>query len=319
MPTGGTPHSYNLRSAEDTQQPAQTVQQVLAETIRESVQQLDPVEGNLLQTATMATFKLEVFRGDETDRIEDFIKRFDQYTSIVGMKKEQHLDVLFYHLEGRARWFIDTVKPQPKTVEDAKKALENKFKQEVKVKLNVFNMKKMSTESINDFIYTIEKDTHHMSLPENVRVKIALEGLDSHICSAISSHGPKTLDEVRELAGRVETTPPPHVPAATPDTNQNQLAEIMTMMRQMWNERTPRAGHQQESSRPQSQQQQRPQPQQQQHGQQQQQQQGQCMRCGRSCFGKTCPAWGKTCFKCNKMNHFKSVCRGVRVYQNKNQ
>ena len=40
-------------------------------------------------------------------------------------KKEHNLDVLLY--EGRARWFIDSTKPQPKTVEDAKKALENKF------------------------------------------------------------------------------------------------------------------------------------------------------------------------------------------------
>ena len=48
-----------------------------------------------------------------------------------------------------------------------------------------------------------------MNLPENVRVNIALECLDPHICLAISSHGPKTLDEVRVLAGRVETTPPP--------------------------------------------------------------------------------------------------------------
>ena len=105
-----------------------------------------------------------------------------------------------YHLEGRDRRFIDTVEPQPKTVEDAIKALKAKFKQEIKVKLNVFDMKKMSSESINDFLYFLEKDAHHVILPENVRLKIDLEGLDPHMCSDISHHGPKTLAEVRELS-----------------------------------------------------------------------------------------------------------------------
>ena len=86
MPTGGKPQSYNLRSAEDTRQQAQTVQQVLAETIHETIQQDEPVEANSLLNVKIATFKLEVFHGDETDRIEDFIKRFDQYTCIAGIK-----------------------------------------------------------------------------------------------------------------------------------------------------------------------------------------------------------------------------------------
>ena len=64
------------------------------------------------------------------------------------------------------------------------------------------------------------KKIHHMNLPENVRMKMALECLEPHICLAISSHGPKTLDEVRVLAGRVETIPPPPVATATADPSQ---------------------------------------------------------------------------------------------------
>ena len=77
-----------------------------------------------------------MFRGDVTDKVEDFLKSFDQYVSIVQIKKQQ-LDVLLYHLEGRARWYLDSVSPQPKYVDEAKVALTTKFKQDVTVKLNL--------------------------------------------------------------------------------------------------------------------------------------------------------------------------------------
>ena len=302
MPAVGVPHNYNLRSADDID--------------RDQVETEETVESISTPSVMAGAFKLDMFRGDGTDKVEDFLKRFEQYVNIVQIKKEQQLDVLLYHLEGRARWYLDTVSPQPKTVDEAKVALTTKFKQDVTVRLNVFSMKKMEAESISDFMYRLEKDTHHMNLPENVRVKIALEGLDPHICSAISSHGPKTLDEVRVLAGRVETTPPPPVAAATADPSQNPLAEIMAMMREMMTERTPPRQERPfgrpypRNQRPQQQQQQQPQ-------RQQQQNERSCMRCGgRSCFGQSCPAWGKTCFKCNKLNHYKSVCRGTRVFPN---
>ena len=61
-----------------------------------------------------------MFRGDGTNKVEDFLKRFEQYVNIVQIKKEQQQDVLLYHLGGRARWYLDSVSPQPKSVDEVK-------------------------------------------------------------------------------------------------------------------------------------------------------------------------------------------------------
>ena len=84
-PSSWLPHNYNLRNAEDTDSdPIET---------EETVQEIhtNPIKyGRHL-------FKLDVFRGDVTDKVEDFLKSSDQYVSIVQIKKQQ-LDVLLYHL-----------------------------------------------------------------------------------------------------------------------------------------------------------------------------------------------------------------------------
>lgn len=54
-------------------------------------------------------------------------------------------------------------------------------------------------------------------------MNVAIEGLDPHIRSALSSHGPENLDEVRRLANRVESTTP--VQNAEP-VREDQLALI---------------------------------------------------------------------------------------------
>lgn len=48
--------------------------------------------------------------------------------------------------------------------------------------------------------------------------------------------------------------------------------------------------------------------------------QGNCSGCGRNCQSRdACPAYGKPCFKCGKMNHFSSVCRNPVQPQNRPQ
>ena len=36
---------------------------------------------------------------------------------------------------------------------------------------------------------------------------------------------------------------------------------------------------------------------------------GNCHNCGTSHPPKCCPAYGKTCYNCNKKGHFKPLCR----------
>ena len=81
--------------------------------------------------------------------------------------------------------------------------LTNKFKVE-KIKMDIFGMKKLDIEFINDFVYRVERDTRDLNLPDQLHVQIAVGGLHPTVQSAISSHGPKNLDDVRTLANLVQ-------------------------------------------------------------------------------------------------------------------
>ena len=77
----------------------------------------------------MATgFRLEKFRGDDTDDVEEFIKKFDRYCNVTNVKNEQKLDLMCLHLEGRASWYVDNLATAPEDLTALKAALTNKFK-----------------------------------------------------------------------------------------------------------------------------------------------------------------------------------------------
>ena len=71
MQADGVPYNYNLRIAEDTDSdPIETVEGI-----------------STLLKIWQAPLSLKCL-GDGTNKVEDFLKRFDQYVSIVQIKKE---------------------------------------------------------------------------------------------------------------------------------------------------------------------------------------------------------------------------------------
>ena len=66
------PHNYNLR-------------------ISSSAVAVQETEDIVQETGIdMATgFRLEKFRGDDTDDVEEFIKKFDRYCNVTNLKNEQ--------------------------------------------------------------------------------------------------------------------------------------------------------------------------------------------------------------------------------------
>ena len=183
----------------------------------------------------MATgFKLEKFRGDGTDDIEEFLKRFERYCNVTNVKNEQKMDLLCLHLEGRASWYIDSLTTAPVDLAALTLVLTNKFKVEKQIKMDIFKMKKMDIESNRDFVYRVDKETLKLKLPEELRVQIAVDGLEPSVRSAISSHGPKTLDEVRVLADRVQATASVNMtaPVQKDDAMQQILSLLQTLVTQ---------------------------------------------------------------------------------------
>ena len=128
-----------------------------------------------------------------------------------------------------------------------------------------------------------------LELTEQLKVQIAVDGLHPNIQSAILSHGPKSLDEVRTLANRVQQ----HIAAvsAVSAPQEGALQQILGLLEKM-----TMTNNQHQQPRPQSTNQ-------------------QCMGCGgRSCKSRnSCPAKGKICHHCGLPNHFRPVCRQAQM------
>ena len=63
--------------------------------------------------------------------------------------------------------------------------------------MDIFGMKNLDIKSINDFVYRVEREPRNLKLPDQLQVQIAVGGLHLTVQSAISSHGPKNSDDVR--------------------------------------------------------------------------------------------------------------------------
>ena len=72
-----------------------------------------------------------------------------------------------------------------------------------------------------------------LELPEQLKVQIAVGGLHPSIQSAIQSHGPKTLDEVRTLANRVQQ--PIAAVSAVSAPQEGALQQILGLLEKMTN------------------------------------------------------------------------------------
>ena len=258
------------------------------------------------QSYNMASvFRLENFKGDSSQDIRSFLKRFEQYKGCTGINEEQGLATLAWHLDGTARLWFESLDPQPTTENRLKEALMTKFVIDRPLNMNIYSMKQENCESAQDFLRRLECEVLKSGnkVSSEVQVQIALNGMDRAIGSAISTHAPKDLDEVKRLCNRMgcvrqdasvaQATLPSKLEAAV-DVLTATMAQLSSKLedrttpQKRW---TPQETNSQE-----------------------------CSRCGGRCFSSSsCRAMGKTCYKCKKLNHFGNKCRGVRVTQNGQQ
>ena len=97
-----------------------------------------------------------------------------------------------------------------------------------RIKIDIFSMKKMDNESNSDFVHRVDKKTLKLKIPKELWVQIAVDGLEPSVRSAISSHGPKTLDEVRVLADRVQASA--SVNLTMPKQKDQSMQQILSLL-----------------------------------------------------------------------------------------
>ena len=156
-----------------------------------------------LKVNMSSLFRLENFRGDGSQSVESYLRRFVQYRACTGINDDQSLATLAWHLDGTARLWFENLEPQPDSVDALKAAMRAKFKKEKRVNMAVYTMRQELGESVEDFLHRLEKETFKQQITQDIQVQIALNGMDHAIGSAISTHAPKTLDDVKQLTLRM--------------------------------------------------------------------------------------------------------------------
>ena len=99
-------------------------------------------------------------------------------------------------------------------------------------------MKKMDIESNSDFVHRVDIETLKLKLLEELsRVQIAVDGLEPSVRSAISSHGPKTLDEVRVLVDRDQASA--SVNLTMSQQNDESMQQILSLLQTLVTQKSP--------------------------------------------------------------------------------
>lgn len=64
-------------------------------------------------------------------------------------------------------------------------------------------MRQMPGETVAEFLNQLEGDTFKTNIPANIQCEIALKDMDKAIGSAISTHTPQSLDDIKMLTARM--------------------------------------------------------------------------------------------------------------------
>ena len=292
--TGGRPSGANIvetrfKNSSETTTPATSASSETAPPIAAPAELTLATRGtSFLQYTTMAASpRLETFSGDANQDIDQFLRRFDQYCMCLNIKNEQALAQLSWHLDGMARLYIESLPSMPTTVNGLKTVLLEKFQKTRPVNLTIFNMRQEPSESAEQFLSRLEIETFKTKISDEFQVQIALNGLHPTLSSAISTHAPKSLQEVRQLASRltnIRYAAP--VATATPSSLDNTMSVLSAAVAQLTSVLAGKQDHGRNHTDAVA-----------------------CRRCGGRCTSfKNCPARQVICPKCHFKGHFESKC-----------
>ena len=136
MPITSRLSNNNLRSNNE----APAVKQSQAdEEQQQPTEQQDGERNSVTTQHKMASgvFRLENFKGDGSQKVESYHKRFDQFKVCTGVTDEQGLATLTWHLD-----------PEPQTLGALRDLMLAKFKKPKQINMNVYSMTQQTGESV---------------------------------------------------------------------------------------------------------------------------------------------------------------------------
>ncbi len=269
-------------------------------------------------TYTMSQLTNLVPKFNGTGNGRQWWKKMDCWRRHQKMSDANFLILLPLYLDGVASTWLDSLQPAPTTTTDFQTAFTRRFIEETTTQTGFLTERQAPSESGATYIERLQEKTTGMNIPELFLVQVIVNGLQQQLKAIVLPQGPQTLDTLSRqviLAERaVEATQSPRIASVTEESQpmatiaalltqqQQQLDKLSTQLQkvrfdrpkpsdshrspqdngQAWrNTRTP---HQQGTPN------------------------NYCYRCGGNCRRQSCPALGRTCSYCQRLNHFSTVC-----------
>ena len=278
---------------------------------------------------------------DGTGNVKDFLADISRYFEDTNkITDKEKINGFMAHLSGEARLWFRTQSHIDK-FEDLKTAFQDRFgittQQKHGLRTKIYACRQLPGEPFKSFVGRVQELARQIDMGETEIVSVTLSGARPELRPHLSMAQPDTISALLKLpivadeALVTETNPQFEALNAAMTTQMEKLGNQIAEMGRNDQRRSSRPSYR----RPNNGQQRRYQQPAQKY-QQQQQTDGNrqkspsqrspssnrttppnpCSKCGvQSCRGNPCPAWGKTCFKCGRPNHFSRRCRTKVFFQ----
>ena len=283
--------------------------------------------------------RLESFDG--TQNVTDFLQDFKRYTEQAGITDDKDkLNTLITHTTGEARALYRTL--QDPDFETLQASLEQRFglsnPEKRQLKTQFYQSRQLPGEPFKTYVTRMQQTARLIAIPEKELVEVSISGARPELRPHLAMAGPETVQDLFKLAvvaneSLVADANPQFEALNVVSEQLQQFERRMTALHTAANAANGANADRYQRNRSQQRRQQRgngprsqqarsvtPQRQQANNGRSngpinttsQSPSRQPCGRCMSStCLRNPCRAWGATCNKCGKLNHYARACRSA--------
>ena len=154
------------------------------------------------------------FKGDESEDVNDFVKKFERAATFCGWSKEKQCLALPLYLQGDASIWLYNLSEEKKGVYDElKDALITQFDSSAshwRLRQNLDQRKQGVSEKLADYTADIRRQCHRLKLPKDEVLNVFVRGLRSPLRDFVILNSPADFETAQNLAKLKDSvsTPP---------------------------------------------------------------------------------------------------------------
>ena len=265
---------------------------------------------NLSTQKPIGNVKLQLFDGKSQSPIQ-WWTLFLQYCSLLGRPDTDIVRYFPFHLSQQVADWYGTLEEATKTnLIRLREAFFQRYRRN-HIEYTLTDIKQTNTESTDDFINRVIRETRDSGVPENILVGMMAGGLRPDLAGIVMPQTPRTIQQLRSIATVAQKTI-----AVTNNKPIEQLSAQVSNLTQM-EDRLMEALSNKLSAAVQTMSTSKNHNQRFYHRGTEHSRRPACNYCGRYCLNReSCPARFAICRFCNRKGHFENVCRSAKRNQN---